>query len=88
MTNKIIKVNSGNNCCFKQQKALEIKVDDSRIKTGENIRSKDKENIKLLLKGRIDYSPKIINVYTNNNNNLLSAKNNNDIKIRYKKLNI
>jgi hypothetical protein len=80
VTNKIIKVNSGNNCCFKQQKTFEIKVDDSRIKTGENIRSKDKENIKLLLKGRIDYSPKIINVYTNNNNNLLSTKNNNDIK--------
>ena len=55
-------------------------MDDSRIKTGENIRSKDKENIRLLLKGRIDYSPKIINVYTNNNNNLLSTKKNNDIK--------
>ncbi len=88
--NKIIKINSGNNCCFKKQKALEIKVDDCRIKTGGNIRSKDKENIRTInfQKGRIDYSPKIINVYTNNNNNLLSAKNNNDIKIRYKKPNI
>ena len=50
-------------------------MDDSRIKTGENIRSKDKENIRLLLKGRIDYSPKIINVYitvdTITNNKLL-----------------
>ena len=87
--NNINNLNNKNyrNIVEKKSKDKEMKNENIRIKTVENICKKNKLNIKSLnsSKNRYDYSPKIINVNRNNN---LTTKNNDDnkeIKIRNKK---
>ena len=86
---KISKVYSGNNCCLnlKIRGGTEIKTDDCRGKTGGNNNKKNKENIKPINFPSVKYenSPKVINIKKNIN---LIPKNNNDIKVKYKKLNL
>ena len=81
--NKIEKFQNDNNCCLKYKKPKDIKVDDSILKKKENInKKKGNSNIK---KTKNENSPKIINVHRNTN---LTSKNNNDLKIKYKKPNL
>ena len=81
--NKIEKFQNENNCCLKYKKTKDIKVDDSILKKKENInKKKGNSNIK---KTKNENSPKIINVHRNTN---LTSKNNNDLKIKYKKPNL
>ena len=82
--NNINSLNHKNSRHEKNKKGKEIKSDNGRIKTVGNIIKKNKLYIKSFnsSKSRYEYSPKKINVNRNSN---LTTKNNNGIKIKYKK---
>ena len=85
---KISKVRKGNNCCLnlKNIGGAEIKVDNCQVKTEVDNYKQNKENIKPINFPcvRYDISPKMINIKKNIN---LIPKNNNDVKVKFQKLN-